>query len=134
MKKSELCLASVILAGAALSFTGCGEDRKLWEYYKDYFKIGCTMNYGTQDIFDDIASEFNSMTCENEMKWDALEPNEGQFNFTSADNMVSFAKAHGMSVRGHCLAWHNPLALPGWVFADAGEDGKPAVASYEKVK
>lgn len=134
MKKIAICLASVLLAGAALSFSGCGEDKKLWQHYKDYFKIGCTMNYGTQDIFDDIAGEFNSMTCENEMKWVALQPNEGQYNYTSADNMVSFAKEHGMSVRGHCLAWHNPLALPGWVFSVEGEDGKPAVASYDKVK
>ncbi len=134
MKKIAVCLATVVLTGAALSFSGCGKDAKLWERYKNYFKIGCTMNYGTQDIFDDIASEFNSMTCENEMKWDALEPSEGNFNYNSADNMVRFAKDHGMSVRGHCLAWHNPLALPNWVFTDAGEDGKPVVASYEKVK
>ena len=59
MKKIAICLASVLLAGAALSFSGCGEDKKLWQHYKDYFKIGCTMNYGTQDIFDDIAGEFD---------------------------------------------------------------------------
>ncbi|MFI2713319.1 endo-1,4-beta-xylanase [Micromonospora sp. NPDC018662] len=56
--------------------------------------------------------EFNMVTPENEMKWDATEPSQGQFNYTSADRIVAHAQANGMRVRGHALAWHSQQ--PGW--------------------
>ncbi|MBY8871392.1 endo-1,4-beta-xylanase [Micromonospora sp. PLK6-60] len=56
--------------------------------------------------------EFNSVTAENEMKWDATEPSQGQFNYSSADRIVNHARSNGMQVRGHALAWHSQQ--PGW--------------------
>src|SRR5687768_7194878 len=32
--------------------------------------------------------EFTSVTAENEMKWDATEPSQGNFTFSSADQIV----------------------------------------------
>ncbi|MET8090552.1 endo-1,4-beta-xylanase [Micromonospora sp. NPDC005220] len=56
--------------------------------------------------------EFNSVVPENEMKWDATEPQQGQFNYGGGDRLVSHAQANGMSVRGHTLLWH--AQQPGW--------------------
>ncbi|WP_181445384.1 endo-1,4-beta-xylanase, partial [Micromonospora endophytica] len=56
--------------------------------------------------------EFNSIVAENEMKWDATEPQQNVFNFTGADRLVAHARANGMSVRGHALVWHSQQ--PGW--------------------
>ena len=56
--------------------------------------------------------EFTSVTPENEMKWDATEPTQNQFSYTSADRIVAHARAQGMQVRGHALAWHSQQ--PGW--------------------
>ncbi|MEU1364384.1 endo-1,4-beta-xylanase, partial [Micromonospora zamorensis] len=35
--------------------------------------------------------EFNSVVAENEMKWDATEPQQGQFNYGGGDRLVSHA-------------------------------------------
>jgi endo-1,4-beta-xylanase len=62
---------------------------------------------------DRIAVEFNSVTAENVMKWETIEPQPGQLNFGPADELVAFARANGQQVRGHTLLWHNQL--PTWL-------------------
>ena len=51
--------------------------------------------------------EFTMVTPENEMKWDATEPSQNSFSYSSADQIVSHAQAHSMRIRGHALAWHS---------------------------
>lgn len=53
------------------------------------------------------ASEFSSITAENVMKWQLVEPVRGQLDFTAADQLVAFAQANHQRVRGHTLVWHN---------------------------
>jgi len=60
-----------------------------------------------------IAHAFSAVTPENEMKWAAIEPKAGKFDFGPADRIVDFAKSHGLRVRGHTLVWHNQN--PGWL-------------------
>ncbi len=60
-----------------------------------------------------LASEFNMVTPEVSMKFDATEPERGHYTFTKGDTLVTFAKAHNMQVRGHNLVWY--LALPSWL-------------------
>src|SRR4051812_22004071 len=59
------------------------------------------------------AREFNMVTAENEMKPDATEPNQNQFNFSAGDAIYNWATSRGMKVRGHTLAWHGQQ--PGWM-------------------
>ncbi len=60
-----------------------------------------------------VANQFNTVTPENVMKWDAIEPTQGQLNFGPADALVKFAQQHGQLVRGHTLMWHNQI--PSWL-------------------
>ncbi|MFG1883888.1 endo-1,4-beta-xylanase [Micromonospora sp. NPDC049102] len=65
-----------------------------------------------------LNGEFNSVTPENEMKWDATEPQQGRFSYTGGDRLVSHAQANGMIVRGHALLWH--AQQPGWAQSMSG--------------
>jgi endo-1,4-beta-xylanase len=60
-----------------------------------------------------LNSQFSSVTPENVMKWDAVEPTQGTYNWAPADALVASAKANGQLVRGHTLVWHNQL--PAWL-------------------
>ncbi len=60
-----------------------------------------------------VAREFDSLTPENEMKWESIEPQPGHFNFDAGDRLVAFAAENGIRMRGHTLVWHSQLAF--WV-------------------
>jgi endo-1,4-beta-xylanase len=59
------------------------------------------------------AEQFSVLTPGNEMKWQVVEPAQGTFNWTGADNLVNFAEEHDQLVRGHTLVWHSQL--PRWL-------------------
>ena len=52
-----------------------------------------------------LAREFNMVEPEDAMKWRVLRPDIATFDFGTGDEIVRFAQAHGMKVRGHCLVW-----------------------------
>jgi endo-1,4-beta-xylanase len=52
-----------------------------------------------------LAREFNMVEPENAMKWAAIRPDQQTFNFVPGDQVVAFAEAHQMKVRGHNLLW-----------------------------
>jgi endo-1,4-beta-xylanase len=60
-----------------------------------------------------IGTEFSSITAENVMKWEVVEPVRGQLDFSAADELLAAAKKNGQQVRGHTLLWHNQL--PAWL-------------------
>jgi len=66
-----------------------------------------------------LTKHFNSLVSGNDMKWDAIEPQEGNFTFTTADAQVAFAQKNSMLVRGHNLVWANGSQTPAWVFKEA---------------
>ncbi|GAA3799773.1 hypothetical protein GCM10022226_19110 [Sphaerisporangium flaviroseum] len=72
--------------------------------------------------------EFNSVTAENEMKWDATEPSRGSFSFGSADRIVANARSNNMKIRGHTLVWH--AQTPGWVQNLQGNDLRNAMINH----
>jgi endo-1,4-beta-xylanase len=72
--------------------------------------------------------EFNSVVAENAMKWDATEPNPGQFNFSGGDQIVEYAQSRGMRVHGHTLVWH--AQQPGWVQGLTGNDLRQAMLNH----
>ena len=60
-----------------------------------------------------LAEQFSVVTPGNAMKWQIVEPQPGVFDWSQADELVSFAHAHDQLIRGHTLLWHNQL--PTWL-------------------
>jgi endo-1,4-beta-xylanase len=60
-----------------------------------------------------LGQQMNVVTAENAMKFAQTEPGPYQYNFCQADQIVRFAQANGMKVRGHNLVWQQ--GLPAWL-------------------
>lgn len=70
-----------------------------------------------------LGTEFNLLEPGNQLKWWVTEPTRGTFDFRSGDELVDFAIAHNMKVRGHNLLWG--MANPNWL-------GNEGARKYDK--
>ena len=75
-----------------------------------------------------VAQQFSSATPENEMKWSAVQPSPGKFEFDGADDIVRQAKEAGQKIRGHTLVWH--AQLPPWVRQLGTDDLRQATREH----
>jgi endo-1,4-beta-xylanase len=64
---------------------------------------------------EDLVKTFTSVTPENAMKWELIEPADGEFAYEQADAIVDAAVRTHKRVRGHPLVWDQQL--PAWVRA-----------------
>lgn len=62
-----------------------------------------------------LAREFNMVEPEDAMKWSVVRHKADGFDFHEGDEVVRFAQAHGMKIRGHCLVWDHDN--PEWLVA-----------------
>jgi endo-1,4-beta-xylanase len=113
LRGSLPCLLLVLLTLPGLAQKG------LKDYYKDYFPIGVAVSARSIASADSdlILQQFNSLTPENAMKMGPIHPEEHRYYWKDADNIVRFAQAHGLRVRGHNLCWHEQT--PAWIFKDS---------------
>jgi GH35 family endo-1,4-beta-xylanase/enterochelin esterase-like enzyme len=112
-------LNSLMALVAFLAVSPSASAQGLKDTYKDYFMIGVAVNQRNVTNAEQAAlvkREFNSMTCENDMKPEPTEPQEGKFNWEAADRIANFARANGIKLRGHCLMWHSQIGR--WMFSD----------------
>ncbi len=80
----------------------------LKDAYADDFMIGTIFTTNIMFGADKelVLKNFNVITPENLMKPESMQPTEGNFHYAAADQMMVFAKAEGLTVIGHTLAWH----------------------------
>ena len=129
MKKITIVLsASVILIAAACKKTQTNDSNNrnteadnsnnqiaettaLKTIYKDNFLVGNIINptYMSGNYFTLLATHYNTVTCENDMKPDHLAPSSkgGSYRWEHADNMVNKMADNGIKVHGHVLVWHS---------------------------
>lgn len=131
MKNVKLLLAGMAITMAACSPQKQAEGPTLKEVFKDKFLMGVAMNTWQVAGLDTAATNivkkhFNSIVAENCMKCEVIHPEENRYDFTSADSLVAFGEANGMTVIGHCLIWHSQCAPWFWV-DDKGKFVTPEV-------
>lgn len=118
MEKAKVIL--VMLCGViTASQSICAQE--LAEAYHDQFLTGTAISNDTLSkalpaTDTPVCKEFNAFTAENAMKWQSLQPRDGEFDFTLADKLFELADRCGASVIGHTLIWHQQT--PEWVFKD----------------
>jgi endo-1,4-beta-xylanase len=97
----------------------------LKDSFAGQFLVGAALNeahFTEQDAATTalISKHFNTITPENALKWEALQPEVDRFDFAAADRFVEFGERHDMFIIGHTLVWHSQT--PKAVFE---ENGKP---------
>ena len=75
-----------------------------------------------------LTREFNAVTPENEMKWDATEPSQGNFTYANGDRILNQGISMGAKVRGHTLLWHSQE--PGWAQSLSGTALRSAAINH----
>lgn len=80
-------------------------------------------------VYESIAAtEFGVITPESSMKWNAINPLPGRFEFADMDNLVNFAQVNDMQLRGHPLVWYR--SLPDWVEQTEAADREVHMREY----
>lgn len=122
MKK--IVVRGIIVVGMLISILeahASSHTLSLKEAYSDRFMVGAALN--AEQIHSEnakamgvIREHFNTATAENEMKWEAIQPERGKYDFTAGDALVRLGEEYGMAIIGHTLVWHQQT--PDWVFQD----------------
>lgn len=86
--------------------------------YRPGFVVGAAMALGP--IAGDaeyrkvaFSGNFGSVTTENTLKWQFVEPKRGEYSFQEADALLDMANRHAMVLHGHTLIFGE--ANPAWV-------------------
>ena len=85
-------------------------------------------------VRSDFASLWNQITCENESKWDAIEPSRGRFTFDGSDRAANYAKEHSKEhpfpFKYHTLIWGGQY--PSWMNSLSTSEQTKAIEEYFK--
>jgi endo-1,4-beta-xylanase len=118
---------AIVMPGSASAATTLGASAA--ERGGRYYGTAVAANKLSDSAYTTILNrEFNQVTPENEMKQDATEPNQNQFTYGPADQIVSYARARNMRVKGHTLAWHSQQ--PGWMQSMEGAALRSAMINH----
>lgn len=138
---------SVLGLGMAISFSmlmSCSSPEKkkevqssLKEVYKDAFLVGVAVNTQVPSGADSLSQsiilqQFNSITPENSMKAEVVNPEPGVYNFKAADEFVAFGQKNNLFIIGHTLIWHNQT--PDWFFKDEAGNPNSPEAQIEQMR
>jgi endo-1,4-beta-xylanase len=99
---------------------------RLRDVFRDNFLVGVAVapaQFLERDTLGAaiVKNQFDAISPENVLKWEAVHPRLGTYEFRAADAYVDFGLRNHMFVHGHTLVWHSQV--PAWVFQDSA--GRP---------
>ena len=133
MKRFHSLFTIVLLLAA--SFVARAQMSTLKEAYKPYFSVGVAVNLRNISDPEQIAlikRNFNSMTAENVMKPQLVQPHQGEFYWDDADKVANFCRENGIKLRGHCLMWYKQIG--DWFFKDENGNYVSREVLYDRMK
>lgn len=140
MKKIELVALFLL---TAFLFVGCTaqqsakKEPSLKDALAGKFHIGTALNANQITGRDSagvrvVKEQFNAIVAENCMKSGEIQPREGEFDFSLADQFVDFGVENDLFITGHCLIWHSQA--PRWFFTDAEGNDVSREVMIERMK
>ncbi|GFY85944.1 glycosyl hydrolase family 10 protein [Actinidia rufa] len=118
-----------------LKFSGLDSSSLLGTFIKvrqtqNSFPFGSCIsrtNIDNEDFVDFFVKHFNWAVFGNELKWYWTEPQQGNFNYREADDLLNLCKSRNIETRGHCIFWEVESTVQSWIKALNTIDLKTAV-------
>ncbi len=118
---NDFCFDSFKVVGqeayhSAAEIKAYAADAGLKDMYANYFRVGtCMPNNALSNntIRGIIMKDFNSVTCENELKPDATLVLDGssdsniKVSLSRASGIIDFCVSNNIAMRGHTFVWHS---------------------------
>jgi GH35 family endo-1,4-beta-xylanase len=106
------CIALTFATGLVSSAAFAKDKDSLKEVYRDSFKVGVAINQEISSGQDTrwtplLNKHFNTITPENVMKAERINPEPDVYNFKPADDLVALGKKNKMAIR-----WSGITRLP----------------------
>lgn len=136
---ADFCFDDVRVEGKEkqnATLASAADEVGLKDIYANYFRFGtCLPSNGINNstLTALVLREFNSVTCENEMKPDAtmVQSQSSGTNvavsLSSAAGLLNFCVQNKIAVRGHTFVWHSQT--PDWVFKEGFNNNGSWVSS-----
>ncbi|GGA82952.1 beta-xylanase [Flavobacterium palustre] len=133
----SVILISLVFLGCTTKTNKSKNTTTLKTSYKDAFLMGCAVNEEVSSGKDKVSQkiileQFNTITPENVMKAEVINPEPGVYNFKPADDYVAFGQKNHLFTLGHTLVWHNQT--PAWFFQDKNGNPNTPKAQIERLR
>ncbi len=126
-------IACLLTSLALLPLAFAHGPRTLSATYEGAFRVGTAVNAAivageSPELQQITIRQFNTITVENVLKAEEVNPQPGVYDFAAGDAFVEFGEKHDLFIVGHTLIWHNQT--PSWFFQDA--NGQPNTPEAQK--
>jgi len=102
--------AAIAAEGPEISEARASAQGLAQAWRKGYIGTALTIrNDPVEQYIVQSPQDFDSITPENAMKWDATEPQRNNFTFADADRYANFSQTYNKQLRCHNLVWHSQV-------------------------
>ena len=136
MDRAIAIACATILLAASAPTASAQRATTLKDAYQGAFLVGAAVNDDIVMGRDSagqrvVLQQFNSVSPENVLKAESVNPQPGVYTWGPADAYVDFGLKHHLFVHGHTLVWHNQT--PVWFFQDSTGAQRPTAVVKQRL-